>query len=362
MRIPFFHRWLEHRQASADPGSATELGESGGSPLPADLTGPVVLLPAQHIAPQEPPTPMWWSRRSIVVASVIVVFALGTGTGIIVSKRGGGDTQSARSDTSLRRGVSALTLPDDDGPIDTAIRDSAGSTTVSRGEAPPAPVAARPERPPSDTRVPGLQPERAATNPPPESTAARNEVVDTAPSRGAESAAVPDTGLRAAVGQPAVSVEDRERAVPTPAPPPPVQDTAQAENAAQPAGPESTPSLPEVAPRPAARPALMAGVVRLIDTINRKRGEDAIRALLLDPASKQEVLYLVREQKPTVSLGTVDEVAIDGDEATLTLRVGFKWRGSFGVQEQETRRFEAVAEWDGTGWVFAGVRMLADVP
>ena len=129
--------------------------------------------------------------------------------------------------------------------------------------------------------------------------------------------------------------------------------------------PESPPALDSVsgaADPSAARPALLAGIERLITAINAKRSAEAIQSLLLDPASQQEVLYLVREQKPTASLGTTDEVKIDNGVATLVVQIGLRWRGSFGVEERETRRFEAVAEEDATGWEFTGVRMLGDIP
>ena len=106
----------------------------------------------------------------------------------------------------------------------------------------------------------------------------------------------------------------------------------------------------------------MAGIERLIAAINAKRNEETLRSILLDPASQQEVIYLVREQNPTASLGTTDDVEIDNEVATLGVQIGFRWRGSFGVEERETRRFEAVAEPDATGWAFKGIRMLGDVP
>lgn len=371
MRVPFVHRFLGHRGTGAEPGMTVDRAESEGLPLPADLTGPVVLLPAKHITPQDAPTPKWWQRPSVVVTSVIVVFVLGTGTGIIVAKRTGRDSRSAPADASLRSGVSALTLPDDDAPLDTAIRDSVGNTLASRVvETPskralaPAPatraaVSPRQEPVPSDPNPPEVQ-GRLDTPAAPDSSAARVQAIDSAVPQGAVSFAAPDSGPVRRVGEPAFPPAGLEQLA---AALPPPQDTAQAERISPPASRESTLSVSaEARPRPTARPALMAGIVRLVEAISVRRGESAIRALLLDPASQQEVLRLVREQKPAASLGTADEVAIEGDEATLRVRVGLQWRGSFGVQERETRQFEAVAGWDGTGWEFTGIRILADVP
>jgi hypothetical protein len=129
--------------------------------------------------------------------------------------------------------------------------------------------------------------------------------------------------------------------------------------------PEPSHVLDTMRPMPdpsTARPALMAGIGRLIAAINAKSGEETLRSLLLDPASQQEVIYLVRELKPTASLGTTEEVEIDQGVATLGVQIGFRWRGSFGVEERETRRFEAVGEPNATGWAFTGIRMLGDVP
>jgi hypothetical protein len=84
--------------------------------------------------------------------------------------------------------------------------------------------------------------------------------------------------------------------------------------------------------------------------------------LLLDPVSQREVVKFVRDEKPTAALGPLDDVQFDGDEATISVRVGFTWRGSFGVEERETRRFLAVARRDGGEWRFTGVRLTGDLP
>jgi hypothetical protein len=128
--------------------------------------------------------------------------------------------------------------------------------------------------------------------------------------------------------------------------------------------PESAPALDSRprADRSAARPALLAGVQRLIAAINAKNGDQPVRPLLLDPVSQREVGKFVRDEKPTAALGTVAEVQFDGDEATLDVRLGFSWRGSFGVEERETKRFLAVARHDGGKWVFTGVVLTGDLP
>ena len=114
--------------------------------------------------------------------------------------------------------------------------------------------------------------------------------------------------------------------------------------------------------RSSARPALLAGVEQLIGAINAKNGEERVRPLLLDPVSQRDVVRFVRDEKPTAVLGTLDEVQFDEAEATISVRVGFTWRGSFGVEERETRRFLAVARRDGGAWRFIGVRLTGDLP
>jgi hypothetical protein len=145
----------------------------------------------------------------------------------------------------------------------------------------------------------------------------------------------------------------------------PVSDSGSAGVPAARAVPEPPPNLNSFATQPdrtSARPALLAGVERLIDAINAKNGEQRVRPLLLDPVSQRDVVKFVRDEKPTAALGTLDEVQFDGAEATISVRVGFTWRGSFGVEERETRRFLAVARRDGGEWQFTGVRLTGDLP
>jgi len=378
MRVPFLHRKLGFRRHDDD---GAELGESAQgsdeaveSSLPAELTGPVVLLPAEHISPAQETEREWWRRPGVYVGSAAIVFVLGATAGILVSKRGGGDTQMASNDPPFRTGVSALTLPDEDVRIAPTARGSLAATTTDLPS--PAPphdpgskraatdrpaVSGRPEPASSESRpitVPS-QPSEAARSP--ESTAIRTPEVEPVVSQDIAVTSPPDPEPRAASRQaddpPAISQG------PTPAPLP--SDAGRVGDSVAARIPDPSPvldTMPRVPDPSTARPALMAGIERLIAAINAKRNEETLRSILLDPASQQEVIYLVREQNPTASLGTTDDVEIDNEVATLGVQIGFRWRGSFGVEERETRRFEAVAEPDATGWAFKGIRMLGDVP
>jgi hypothetical protein len=377
MRVPFVHRKLGigHRDVGAEPHDSDSVQDGAAeSSLPADLTGPVVLLPAEHILPQQETAREWWRKPGIYVGSAAILFVVGAGAGILVSKRGGGDSQIAGNDAAFRTGVSALTLPDEDLRIAPTARDSVPATTTdlpspqraNSGISPAATdrpaVSGRPEpaappesRPPA---APSRPIERARSA---ESTAVRAPDVEPVVSRGAVIDSPPDSERRAGSGQPVTPPVVSQEPIPAPQP----SDAARAGDTVTASVPEPSPALDPVSAVPdpsAARPALMAGIARLITAINTKRSEVTIRSLLLDPASQQEVIYLVREQKPAVSLGTTDEVEIDQGVATLGVQIGFRWRGSFGVEERETRRFEAVAERDATGWEFTGVRMLGDIP
>jgi len=376
MRVPFVHRKLGfgRRDVGAESGdSAPGSGESAESTLPSELTGPVVLLPAAHISPHQEPEREWWRRPGIYVGSAAILLVLGTGAGILVSKRGG-ESQSASNDATFRTGVSALTLPDEDLRIAPTARDSVPTTTTdlpspqransgidpAATDRPAASDRSEPAAPPESrpAAAPSRPSERAR---PAESTTVRAPDVEPVVSRDAVIAPPPDSIRRAGSGQPVNPPVVSQEPIPAPQP----SDAARAGDTVTASVPEPSPALDPVSAVPdpfAARPALMAGIARLITAINTKRSEVTIRSLLLDPASQQEVIYLVREQKPTASLGTTDEVEIDQGVATLGVQIGFRWRGSFGVEERETRRFEAVAERDATGWEFTGVRMLGDIP
>ncbi len=130
MRVPFVHRWLGigHRDVGAEPHDSDSVQDGAAeSSLPADLTGPVVLLPAEHILPQQETAREWWRKPGIYVGSAAILFVVGAGAGILVSKRGGGDSQIAGNDAAFRTGVSALTLPDEDLRIAPTARDSVPS-------------------------------------------------------------------------------------------------------------------------------------------------------------------------------------------------------------------------------------------
>ncbi len=372
MRVPFVHRKLGfgRRDVGAESGdSAPGSGESAESTLPSELTGPVVLLPAEHISPHQEPEREWWRRPGIYVGSAAILLVLGTGAGILVSKRGG-DSQFASNDAAFRTGVSALTLPDEDLRIAPTARDSVPTTTTDLPSPQPANSVATAQPAASDRSEPAAPPESRpqaapsrpiARAPSAESTTVRAPDGDPVVSQDAVIDSPPDSERRAGSGQPVTPPAVSQDPVSAPQP----SDAARTGDTVTASVPEPSPALDPVSAVPdpsAARPALMAGIARLITAINTKRSEVAIRSLLLDPASQQEVVYLVREQKPTASLGTTDDVEIDQGVATLGVQIGFRWRGSFGVEERETRRFEAVAERDATGWEFTGVRMLGDIP
>lgn len=376
MRVPFVHRKLGfgRRDVGAESGdSAPGSGESAESTLPSELTGPVVLLPAEHISPHQEPEREWWRRPGIYVGSAAILFIMGTGAGILVSKRGG-DSQIESNDAAFRTGVSALTLPDEDLRIAPTARDSVPTTTTdlpspqransgidpAATERPRASGRSEPAAPPErrPPTVPSRPIERARSA---ESTAVRAPVGEPVVSRDDVIAPPPDSERRNGSGQPVNLPAGSQEPIPASQP----SNAAPAGDTVTVSVPEPSPALDPVSAVPdpsAARPALMAGIARLVAAINTKRSEDAIRSLLLDPASQREVLYLVREQKPTAYLGTTDEVKIEDGVATLSVQIGLRWRGSFGVEERETRRFEAVAERDASGWEFTGVRMLGDIP
>ncbi|NNG15733.1 MAG: hypothetical protein HKM89_04570 [Gemmatimonadales bacterium] len=406
MRVPFANRLTRFGRGKDE--AETEAGQV------VDLNEPVILFPAEHVSPHHEIERARWKRPGVVVATTGVVFVLGAGAGYLIL-RGGGDGESAVANTGpLTMETSAIALPDEDLRIPPTARDSgptaepedAGpAASGNQGAAPPTAPASRIDQPsPEPVRAPpivAVVPTREPAEPvraPPIFAAVptREPVAVAAETRGAERRVEPEletlsvrepTAVVLAVNQPpseepqptaldsvlndTVSNEPAApdtQAVPidtTPADELPDSDRGLAAGPPAPAVPEPLPprdSFADLADRSSARPALLAGVEQLINAINAENWEQRVRPLLLDPVSQREVVKFIRDERPTATLGTVDEVQFDGDEATIIVRLGFRWRGSFGVEERETRRFVAVARPEGGEWQFRGVTLTGDPP
>lgn len=386
MRVPFANRLTRS-------GRANDEAETGQV---VDLNEPVILFPAEHVSPHHEIEQARWKKPAVLVTSTAIVSVLGAGAGILILRGAGEGRSSAANDGPFTVELSASALPDGDLRIAPTARDSVPNAepgesvpTASREQEIGPPVALRTDRPsaesiraapivavpparepvPVSTPRPGLEgrvePGNAAQSgaesrsvapadtlpseqPRVDTNPAVDEVVTTQPARPNPEIVTLDT---VAAVQVPVSDSDVGSSGVTAAPAPGVPEP-----------PPDLDSMASPADPAVARSALLAGVGRLIDAINAKDGEERVRPLLLDPVSQREVFRFVRDDKPTASVGTVDEVQFDDDEATMIVRVGFSWRGSFGVEERETRRFLAIARRDGREWRFAGLRLTGDLP
>ena len=403
MRVPFANRLTRfgrgHDEAEAETGQVVDLNE------------PVILFPAEHISPHPEIVRAWWKQPGVLVATTVVVFVLGAGAGFLISRRGGDGQAAVTNAGPLTMETSALALPDEDLRIAPTARDSApvpepeesspaasqdqgaersaaivslppevprapaivaalpSSETAEPVRAPPifaaaparAPVSSRDETPVTERRVePPLEPPSAS-----ESTGVAL-AVNQPPSEAERPIALADPVVLNSVA--AGEAQSDTQAVlidSTPAVQRPESIPRQDAGPPAPAVPEPSPardSFSNFADRSSARPAILAGVEQLINAINAENWEQRIRPWLLDPVSQREVVKFLHDEKPTATLGTVADVQFDGNEATMSVRLGFRWRGSFGVEERETRRFLAIARRDGGRWQFTGVRLTGDLP
>jgi hypothetical protein len=349
MRVPFANR-LKRFGRGNDEAEAGQI---------VDLNEPVILFPAEHESPHQEIERARWKRPAVLVASTAIVSVLGAGAGIVILRGAGDGGTSAANAGPFTVEMSASALPDEDLRIAPTARDGGPTTepevsrpAASRDQGAGPATASRIDQP-SVEPVPAAAPTRQPVPVAAESLGAerRIEPVPPAPFIGESS------GVALADARPSqeLLIESGPVIDTTPAVQLPASDPGSAGAPAARAVPEPPPpfdSFANQADRSSARPALLAGVERLIDAINAKNGEQRVRPLLLDPVS----------EKPTAALGTLDDVQFDGAEATISVSVGFTWRGSFGVEERETRRFLAVARRDGGEWRFTGVRLTGDLP
>jgi hypothetical protein len=393
MRVPFANRLTRFGRHKDE--TETEAGQV------VDLNEPVILFPAEHISPHQEIERARWKRPGVVVATTATVFVLGAGVGIMISKRSGGAAAAVADAGPLTMETSALALPDEDLRIAPTARDSGPggdvvesrptasvtgdsgtpASAVSRTDQPtqellraPPIVAAAPARDPVSVTA-GAGPERRP-QPQPETAPGRDSTAVLLAANQPLLEGAPPVALGSAVDDDSV-VDDpvgNEQAAPdsqvapidtTPTVQLPDPDPDPAADPPAPSVPEPLPvrdSFTDLADRSSAGPVLRAGVGQLIDAINSEDWEQRVRPFLLDPVSQREVVKFLRDEEPTASLGTVDEVQFDGGEAKMIVRLGFKWRGSFGVEERETRRFVAVARPENGEWLFHGVVLTGDLP
>lgn len=231
---------------------------------------------------------------------------------------------------------------------------------------------------PSETRPDDTL--RLGIVPPAESVATRPERVALAPPPPPPAAASPTQTPRTAVVRPADTAR-RQQAVPSPAP---ARDTARPVAAdspppvVTPPPPAPPPPPPAEEPRSAPPPApdpevlrrgaateLGSGLQRLIGAINGR--QMGVAAGLYSPAPaearrRERFLDFVREFSPKVTVQRSDPPTLTETSAEAAVTLLFEWRGDFGVDRRKAVRWSTLARREGDRWVFAGARLLENLP
>ncbi len=381
MRGPFqsVRAWLGGRRHGVGAGDKPPAQAPQPGTLAEYTTTPVVLIPPETPLPASHHRHGTWKRSGLLAGAAALLFGLGTAAGLLISSQGrsgggggsgsGGVAGRAADAHSLQAGMPTSFLPGEDLRIAPTARDSTSTDTLTTDVAEPAarlaadPASAAPRPSPSRRPDPG-----AASTAQPERTPPSSGIPDAAPSGRTPSLTLPG------------------RDAPPVSPPPSSPEAGPAREAALPAEdslpfdmartpvldsvvPLATAAQPETlevrdaqADRSAIRLELLAGVGRLVGLINSRNEGGNLGSVLLDPKTMADLTTFIKNERPVATLGTVNEVVLDGSIATADVSLVFEWRGSFGVQKKEASRFTAEVRRHDTGWRFAGVRLAGSLP